>query len=300
MCTTDESSGPTATSAVMLPAPLGPTDMLAGKPLFQNHALDIQEATHAPILCHDKPFPPHIQASPITWENPCWGLSITNSDLELAISVGARAQDVLICTFDIREHTIHTALTIHPSSTVNARAQLPPPRHLPAVFSTFKLFISFTTSILPTSPTSPVWTMPWLMIPPTWGNSQTHNCLPTLIFCICSHSPGICATSLTPSMKSALMISACSGKPLPLELFLHDPMHRTTPGCTGAPSALPSVLIKHFLMLPTPSSSFKSLPNATMMAALPPATDQSGLAQWRMPSVQWARASLDWEPATPT
>jgi hypothetical protein len=102
---------------------------------------------------------------------------------------------------------------------------------------------------------------------------------------------------LSSVMKSAL-ISACCSQHLMPELFLHVPLHKTTPGPSGEPSVRPLAPTMPSQTLMIPFSSSKSLPNATVMAASPPARGQSNLALWRTPSVQWPRASPDWGPLT--
>ena len=100
---------------------------------------------------------------------------------------------------------------------------------------------------------------------------------------------------LHPETKSAL-ISACCGQPSMPASFLLAPAHRIASGPSGRTSVMPLAPTPPSHPSMTPSCSSKSLANATVMAVSPPATGRSGLALWRTPSMQSARALPDWGP----
>ena len=254
-------------------------------------ALDVTLDVHAPILWRS-PFPPHIQAALVSWENPTG--TVSNSDLELAASVAHN--DVLVNAFDLRERTIHTGSDNTPTvywqrkgSTTSAKA---PARllRLQALHQRHHRYCPLW-SHLPgpvnamADDTSRLWNL-------TDDELLTHFNLvypQPLPWRLCH---------LRPAMKSAL-ISACSGQPSTPESFLHAPEPTAKHGSAGVPSVLPSAPMKPLPTSQTQSSFSRSSPSATVTVAQLPAANQFALAQWRTPSVRWARASPDWGPQTP-
>jgi hypothetical protein len=102
---------------------------------------------------------------------------------------------------------------------------------------------------------------------------------------------------LTPEMLSALISALFKKRQLP-ESLLKEPLLPPQLGPSGLPSVTTSTLIPSFPNAQTPFPSYKYLPTATAMDPLLPAVDLSGLAQWKMPCVRWARRSPAWGPQT--
>jgi len=101
------------------------------------------------------------------------------------------------------------------------------------------------------------------------------------------------------SATYSALISALQHKRLAPELYLPGHLPLTVTGPFGQPSVQTSTLTPTFLTNPlTPYSSSGSLPYATAPDDLPPVVDRSSLAQWKMPSVQWARRWPYWGPRT--
>jgi len=126
-----------------LPAPT-PITLMTDTPEHR----DWEDESHAPIVWRE-PFPPHLQAALVSFDNPKG--TVTNSDLELAATIAH--QDVLVHTFDLHERTIHTGSDNTPAVYWQRKGRLPPPKPPPAS-SVFKLCTNGTIATSPSSPTS--------------------------------------------------------------------------------------------------------------------------------------------------
>ncbi len=91
-----------------------------------------------------------------------------------------------------------------------------------------------------------------------------------------------------PEMLSSVTSALHRLRPTPAS-FLHALMPTTGLGPVGPVSATISLSTRGYPTLPTPSFSYKSLPNATEQALLPPAADKSSLELRRAPYVPWVR-----------
>jgi hypothetical protein len=184
--------------------------------------MDVTMNVHAPILWRS-PFPPYIQDALVSWDNPAG--SVTNSDLELAASIAH--QDVLVHAFDLRERTIHTGSDNTPTvywqrkgSTTTAKA---PARllRLQALHQRHHRYCpQFSHIPGPTNAMADDASCLWYLT-----DSQL-----LAYFDLTYPQPlpwHLC--HLWPEMKSAL-ISACCGKHLTPESFLHAPAPTTSRG----------------------------------------------------------------------
>jgi hypothetical protein len=77
-----------------------------------------------------------------------------------------------------------------------------------------------------------------------------------------------------------------------------EPPPTTIPGRSGPTFATISSSTLGSLERATPSFSYKSLPNATKQASLPPVAGLSSLTRWKAPSVRWDRPLQAWGPTT--
>ena len=87
------------------------------------------------------------------------------------------------------------APTTPPPSTGNVKDPPPLRKTRPNSF-VFRLSISATTAIVPSFPTSPGLSTPWLMTPLVCGTCLTHNCLLISMPHIHSNFLGVCAASI--------------------------------------------------------------------------------------------------------
>jgi len=100
-----------------------------------------------------------------------------------------------------------------------------------------------------------------------------------------------------PSKMQSVLISALRQRQLAPASYLPEPSPPTATGPCGQPSAPIFTSTHTSPNLPlTPYSSSGSFPFTTAMAPLHPAVNRCSLAQWRMPSAQWARCWPYWGP----
>jgi hypothetical protein len=93
---------------------------------------------------------------------------------------------------------------------------------------------------------------------------------------------------LPPPMLSALT-SALQRQRVAPQSVLNEPTRTIIPGPSGSTSVPPTTSIPYWRLSRTPSRTYRSLHNATAMAALPKMVSPSDLAQWRTPFVPLAR-----------
>ena len=103
---------------------------------------------------------------------------------------------------------------------------------------------------------------------------------------------------LPPPMLSALT-SALQRQRVAPQSVLNEPTRTIIPGPSGSTSVPPTTSIPYWRLSRTPSRTYRSLHNATAMAALPKMVSPSDLAQWRTPFVPLARRWPAWGPRTP-
>jgi hypothetical protein len=245
---------------------------------------------HGPLLWR-APFDKDISADLVTYANPQG--TVTNSDLELA--AGLVQNDVAAHAFDIRERTIASGSDNTPTlawqkkgstTTTSAPASLLRVQALHQRFHRYYFSSFFVPGKLNAmaDDCSRLWHL-------TDDELLTHFDLtyPQTVSWRIVHP--------TPGMLSSVTSALRRQRPEPAS-FLHAPMPTTGLGPVGPVSATISSSTPGYPTLPTPSFSYKSLPNATEQALLPPAADKSSLELWRAPYVPWVRPLQAWGPRT--
>jgi hypothetical protein len=243
-----------------------------------------------PLLWRAK-FDADITRDLVSFDNPRG--TITNSDLELAAAVVQH--DIAAHHFDIRERTIASGSDITPTvawqtkgstTTVSAPAYL---LRLQALHQRFHRYHSSSFFV------------------PGKLNAMADDCSrlwhlsdAQLVSHFNLHYPQTACWRLVhpkPVMLSSVTSAMRRRRPEPAS-FLHEPIPTTIAGKSGPTFATISSSTLGLPAQPTPSYSYKSLPNAIAQASLPPVASLSSLARWKAPYVRWDRPLRAWGPWT--
>jgi hypothetical protein len=228
-----------------------------------------------------------ITSDLVSFENPQG--TVTNSDLELA--AGLVQNDVAAHSFYIRKRTIASGSDNIPTlawqrkgstTTTAAPAYLLRVQALHQCFYRYNSFSFFVPGKLNAmaDDCSRMWYL-------TDHELLTHFDLtyPQTASWHIVHPKSGMLSSVTSALRRQ--------RPNPAS-FLHAPMPTVGPGSSRPVSATISSLT---LGCPTPATlsfSYKSLPNATKQALLPPVADRSSLERWRAPYMLWVRPLQAW------
>jgi hypothetical protein len=236
-------------------------------------------------------FPNEIVKNLVTHKNPTG--RVTNSDLELA--AGVVQNDIAAQNFDVRERTIASGSDNTPTiawqskgSTTTTTA----PAYLLRMQAIHQRFHRYQTTSF---------------FIPGKLNSMADDCSrlwhltdSQLLAHFDSVYPQATSWRIVvprPEILSSVT-SAMHRKRLAPELFLREPHPTTTCGPSGQNFVKTSLLTHGSPTTSTQLFSYKSLPNATEQARLPPAASLSDLEQWKAPSVPWVRPLQAWGPKT--
>lgn len=235
------------------------------------------------------PFPSHIQARLITYDNPSG--TITNSDLELAAQIAA--QDILVQQRDCRERTI-TTFTDNVATRAwhrkGSRTTLGPAAYLLRLLSLHQRYYRYRATIdyLPgplnvmADDASRLWHLSDDAFLSHFNSTYPQPKPWTL-----SHPRPVLLSALT----TALLC-----KHSELEWFHPEPNQETPTGFDG--SAIATTWAST-LSSPTPRITFRSskcLPSVIDVATFPPPLSQSALVPWRQRSAPLARRWPAWGP----
>ena len=248
------------------------------------------DTLRSPILWR-APFPESIQADIVSSSNPDG--SITNSDLELAGTVGHEAvlstevptRHLTLCTFTDNSPTVSwrgkgSVTTTGPAAYLLQLSALHRRHHR---YKTEIHFLPGALNIM-ADDCSRRWDL---------NDSQLIR-----YFNLTYPQPTswqLC--HLTPEMHSALT-SCLHRKRSKPESFLRAPKRHTTPGPFGVRFAPLSLSTLSFQMWPIPFRSSRPLAYAGEMAASRPVKTPTELALWRMPFALSRRRSPAWGPRT--
>jgi hypothetical protein len=263
---------------------------LAERPVTGSAAESSTANSTGPLLWRAK-FDADITRDLVSYQNQTD--TITNSDLELAASLVQH--DIAAHGFDIRERTIASGSDNTPTvawqskgstTTVSAPAYL---LRLQALHQRFHRYHSSAFYV------------------PGKLNAMADDCSrlwhltdAEILSHFDFHYPQTASWRLVhppPAMLSSVTSALRRQRPEP-ESFLREPPPMTIPGRSGPTFATISSSTLGSLDTATPSFSYKSLPNATEQASLPPVAGLSSLARRKAPSVRWDRPLQAWGPTT--
>ena len=247
-------------------------------------------AVSGPILWRAK-FPKEISEELVTHENPKG--RITNSDLELA--AGVLQNDIAAHNFQISERTISSGSDNTPTiawQTKGSTTTIAAPAYLLRVQALHQRYYRYysTPFFVPgklnamADDCSRLWTL-------TDSELLAHfnETYPQVVSWKMVHP--------RPAMLSCATSALHRKRPVP-ELYLHEPPPTTRLGSFGPNFVKTLPWTPGSATTSTQLYSYRSLPNATAQASLPPAASLLSLAQWKAPYVPWVRPLQAWGPQT--